>query len=595
MGLVIGCTIFAIIAQTVVFEVISRQQIRRESLLNNDETLERIESELNSYIHGIIVKMQTIYSDTEMMYDMRRSHTNHKKLLDYYWSAWRFSENRFESSQQLLAMYIYDNDDNLISSWRRQPNVYPHDLYNTDTYVNVAHLRNYLKSDDYAVMLSGYHNDAGDRDVVRFCLKLHTYDDDRSQFGYLICDFSSQDISDIMGKYISSRDVYVWLQPKGDAPIAQVGNNTKEEGKIFSELSKVIATASGDFPEFEDEYGDFYLNSKHSDKYNLHIVMLTPQSLMMQTQSALARTMVVIAGFIILLTLFFGTLISGYIYGPVEKLSNIIIRIKNGNTDLRAKTDGWSEELKVMGEEFNEMLDRIQKMVEDEYEAKVLMERTQYKVLQAQINPHFLYNTLDTMSGIAASQDCTLVSGLCQSLSAIFRYSLDISDTQSTLQQEMAHVRNYLYVMDVRNGNSVKYTYHIDSDTLKDNIPRITLQPIVENALQHGLRMTRRQDKELTISACHREGKLVITIQDNGTGMDAAAMNEQLEKADISRIEMGRSIGIMNVNARVKSVYGKDYGIHYESTPLEGTKAVIVLPVVQEEVTSEREVQGIGG
>ncbi|MBR4832424.1 MAG: histidine kinase [Butyrivibrio sp.] len=549
-----------------------------------------METELNSYIHRIIVKMQTIYSETEMIYDMRRSHTNQKKLLDYYWSAWKFSENRCDSSEQLLAMYIYDNDDNLISSWRKQPYTYPFDLYNTDRYVNVAHLRNYLKSDDYAVMLSGYHNDDADKDVVRFCLKLHTYDDSRSQFGYLICDFSSQDISDIMGKYISSRDVYVWLQPKGDAPIAQVGNTTKEEGKIFSELSKVIATASGEFPEFEDEYGDFYLNSRHSDKYNLHIVMLTPQSLMMQTQSALARTLVVIAGFIILVTLAFGTVISGFIYRPVEKLSNIIIRIKNGNTDLRAKTDGWSEELKVMGEEFNEMLDRIQKMVEDEYEAKVLMERTQYKVLQAQINPHFLYNTLDTMSGIAASQNCNLVSGLCQSLSAIFRYSLDISDTQSTLQQEMAHVRNYLYVMDVRNGNSVKYTYHIDSDTLKDNIPRITLQPIVENALQHGLRMTRREDKELTISACHQDGKLVITIQDNGTGMDADAMNEQLEKADISRIEMGRSIGIMNVNARVKSVYGKDYGIHYESTLLEGTKAIIVLPVVQEEDTIGREV-----
>ena len=311
--------------------------------------------------------------------------------------------------------------------------------------------------------------------------------------------------------------------------------------------------------------------------------MLTPQSLMMHTQSALARMLIIIAVFIILVTLLFGTLISGYIYRPVEALSNTIIKIKNGETDLRAKTDGWSEELKVMGDEFNEMLDQIGRMVQDEYEAKVLMERTQYKVLQAQINPHFLYNTLDTMSGIAASQDCTLVSGLCQSLSAIFRYSLDISDTQSTLQQEMAHVRNYLYVMDVRNGNTIKYTYRIDSDTLDDNIPRITLQPIVENALQHGLRNTRRKDKELIISARHRNNKLVITIEDNGAGMDAEAMNEQLAKADIGRIEMGRSIGVMNVNARVKSVYGEDCGIRYESDPESGTKAIIELPIVKEE------------
>ena len=592
IGLVIGCTLFAIVAQTVVFEVISRQQIRRESLLNNDETLQRIEAELNSYIHGNIVKMQTIYTETDMVYAMRHSRKNKKRLLDYYFTAWHLSERRFDSDDQLLAMYIYDNDDTLVSSWRKQPYNYPHDLYDTGQYVNVVHLKNYLRSDDYSVLLSGYHNEEADTDVIRFVLKLHTYDGDRSQFGYLICDYNTQNISNIMSKYISSRDVYVWLQPQGDSPITQVGNTTREESRLFTDLTKMVATSSDSFPEFNDEYGSFYLNSRQSEKYNLHMIMLTPQSLMMHTQSALARMLIIIAVFIILVTLLFGTLISGYIYRPVEALSNTIIKIKNGETDLRAKTDGWSEELKVMGDEFNEMLDQIGQMVQDEYEAKVLMERTQYKVLQAQINPHFLYNTLDTMSGIAASQDCTLVSGLCQSLSAIFRYSLDISDTQSTLQQEMAHVRNYLYVMDVRNGNTIKYTYRIDSDTLDDNIPRITLQPIVENALQHGLRNTRRKDKELIISARHRDDKLVITIEDNGAGMDAGAMNEQLAKADIGRIEMGRSIGVMNVNARVKSVYGEDCGIHYESGPECGTKAIIELPIVKEETRDESEVQG---
>ena len=581
LGMVIGYTLFAVIAQTVAFEVTSRQQIRKESLLSNDETLQRIENELNSYIHGLIVKMQTIYTETELIAAMRRDDSTQGEILNYYWSAWRLSEARFDSADQLFAMYIYNNDNKLISSWRKQPVAYPFDLYDGDRYVNESHLRRYLESDNYAVMISGYHNEAANSDILRFCLKLHTYDDNRSQYGYIVCDFNAQNISDLMSKYISSRDVYVWLQPRGDISIAQVGNITKEESKIFSDLTQTIATSSGEFPEFENEYGSFYLNSIAMRKYNLHIVMLTPQSLLLETQSALARTLLLIAGIIILLMLLLGTLISGFIYRPVEALSSTMIRIKNGDTELRVKTDGWSDELKVMGEEFNEMLDRIQKMVEEEYEAKVLMERTQYKVLQAQINPHFLYNTLDTMSGIAASQDCMLVSGLCQSLSAIFRYSLDISDTQATLQQEMAHVRNYLYVMDVRNGNSVKYTYHIDTDTLQDSIPRITLQPIVENALQHGLRMTRRKDKELIITAKHDDGKLFVTIEDNGAGMDADAMNEQLEKADLKQIEMGRSIGIMNVNARIKNVYGNNYGVRYESDHETGTKAIIILPTVK--------------
>ena len=93
--------------------------------------------------------------------------------------------------------------------------------------------------------------------------------------------------------------------------------------------------------------------------------------------------------------------------------------------------------------------------------------------------------------------------------------------------------------------------------------------------------------------AKHKDGKLVITRKDNGAGMDAEAMNEELGKADIGRIEMGRSIGIMNVNARVKSVYGNEYGIHYESVAEDGTKAVIVLPIAKEEEEIGEEIQGI--
>ena len=174
LGLVIGCTLFAIVTQTVVFEVISRQQIRRESLLNNDETLQRIEAEINSYIGGNITKMQTIYNETQMISDMRHSEKDHRSLLEYYFYAWHISEKRFDSSDQLLAMYIYDNNNHLVSSHRKQPYYYPHDLYDTDSYVNVAHLKNYLDSDDYAVLLSGYHNEAADADVLRFVLKLHT-------------------------------------------------------------------------------------------------------------------------------------------------------------------------------------------------------------------------------------------------------------------------------------------------------------------------------------------------------------------------------------------------------------------------------------
>lgn len=214
-------------------------------------------------------------------------------------------------------------------------------------------------------------------------------------------------------------------------------------------------------------------------------------------------------------------MLSRWMTKPVEEMRNTIVRIKNGETSLRVSPVGWSEELTVLVTEFNEMLDRIQAMVEAELQNKMLVERTEFKMFQAQINPHFLYNTLNTMSGIANAQNCPLVSGICHFLSAIFRYSLNMTDELSTMQNEMDHVRNYLYVMDVRNGSTVAYEYQIDNETLNDRLPRICLQPVVET---------------------------------------------------------GVSIGILNVNARLKQLFGAEYGLWIQSQAGEGTMVMLMMP-----------------
>ena len=313
--------------------------------------------------------------------------------------------------------------------------------------------------------------------------------------------------------------------------------------------------------------------------------VLVSQSLLTAAQKALIRTLLIIMAAMIFAIMVLVLFVSQWMTKPVEEMSSTITRIKNGETQLRVQPVGWSQELTTLGTEFNEMLDRMEVMAQEELQHKMLVERTEYKMLQAQINPHFLYNTLDTMSGIANAQNCPLVSGMCRSLSAIFRYSLNMTDELSTLQNEMAHVRNYLYVMDVRNGSAVAYDYQIDSDTLQDPMPRICIQPVVENALTHGLRNVRRKDKKLLIRSEHVGENLVITVRDNGAGMDAEAMNRLLEQNDMKRVETGVSIGILNVNARLKKLFGKEYGLHIESTVGEGTTVTITVPAVSENDT----------
>ena len=314
--------------------------------------------------------------------------------------------------------------------------------------------------------------------------------------------------------------------------------------------------------------------------------MLVSQSLLTAAQKALIRTLLIIMTAMIFAIMVLVLFVSQWMTKPVEEMSSTITRIKNGETTLRVQPVGWSQELTTLGTEFNEMLDRMEVMAQEELQHKMLVERTEYKMLQAQINPHFLYNTLDTMSGIANAQKCPLVSGMCRSLSAIFRYSLNMTDELSTMQNEMAHVRNYLYVMDVRNGSAIAYDYQIDSDTLQDQMPRICIQPVVENALSHGLRNVRRKDKKLLIRSEHIDENLVITVSDNGAGMDAESMNRLLKQNDMKRVESGVSIGILNVNARLKNLFGDEYGLHIESIMGEGTTVTITVPAIATENTA---------
>ena len=437
-------------------------------------------------------------------------------------------------------------------------------------------------------MISGYHNSVAKKDIVRFVLKLHNYDADRNALGYLVCDINSAALTSIMAKYVDVEQVCLWLQPLNDRVIAMTGEASESQCRIQKQLAKVVQShyKSG---ELEQEYDGNYLIQVSQENYNLEAFVLVSQSLLTATQKTLIRTLLIIMGAMILAIMVIVLFVSQWMTKPVEEMSSTITRIKDGETQLRVQPVGWSQELTTLGTEFNEMLDRMQVMAQEELQHKMLVERTEYKMLQAQINPHFLYNTLDTMSGIANAQNCPMVSGMCHSLSAIFRYSLNMTDELSTVQNEMAHVRNYLYVMDVRNGSTIAYDYQIDSDTLADQMPRICIQPVVENALTHGLRNVRRKDKKLLIRSEHVNENLVITVQDNGAGMDAESMNRLLDQNDMKRVESGISIGILNVNARLKRLFGEKYGLHIESTAGEGTTVTITVPAVSTENSGDME------
>ena len=587
----VGCVMAALLMQTFLFQQSLKRQIRTESIADNENTLTKMQAELMAFVRNIRTEMLTIYSEYDLIEELRSVAKGSQEKVPadgYWWRNWYLGRKRFSSEDRLMAMYLYDANNQLVSAYRYNCQMFPRDIYKSEYDANTERVLEYVNGERTDLMISGYYNPLEEKDIIRFVLKLHNYDEERQKIGYLVCEIDSMAFASIMNKYVDLSHVYLWMQPVNDRTIVVTGEANDDQKRIQKQLARVIQNYY-DSSTMEQEYGDYYLIHVGQTENNLEACALVSQSLLTATQRSLTRSLVVIMGMMLVVVCVFVMLLSRWLTRPTEQMLETIERIKNGETQLRVQPVGWSEELKVLGTEFNDMLDRVQAMAQEEYKYRLLVERTEYKMLQAQINPHFLYNTLNTMSGIATAQNCPLVSGLCHSLSAVFRYSLNMTDEFSTVQKEMEHVKNYLYVMDVRSGSDVSYEYQIAEETLQDQLPRICLQPIVENAITHGLRNVRRKDKKLTISAVHENGLLLIYVEDNGTGMDAEEMNHLLEKNDPKRVETGVSIGILNVNARLKRVFGEEYGILIDSRMGEGTKVSIRVPILKKKEEQEGE------
>jgi sensor histidine kinase YesM len=313
-------------------------------------------------------------------------------------------------------------------------------------------------------------------------------------------------------------------------------------------------------------------------KYEFTAFSLFPTSILEINQNALMVNTLLVVGLILVLFLLLFLLVSRSLTQPLTYVVSTIKRIKQGETSLRLKPMK-QDEIGILGHEFNDMLDETERLIKQEYTSQLLLKDAKYKALQAQVNPHFLYNTLDTMSGIANSQECKTVGSLCHALSNVFRYSIDMKSPYATLAQEIAHIKNYAYIINVRMNHSIEINIHVDDSLLEYVVPRLSIQPLVENAIQHGLR-NKRGDKNINIGAQLTGEDLEVWVEDNGVGMDTDKLTNQLESSLEDALTKNESIGLDNINARAKILFGDGYGVKIKSEPDKGSRVILRIPVI---------------
>jgi two-component system, sensor histidine kinase YesM len=266
----------------------------------------------------------------------------------------------------------------------------------------------------------------------------------------------------------------------------------------------------------------------------------------------------------------------------VAKLINKIKVAETGDLTITEELEG-NDEIAILDKQFNQMLHKLDDLIKKNYIQQLERKESEFRNLQLQINPHFLYNTLETISSIAAVKQAFVICDLCEKLGENFRYSLGKNYGEFvTVMQELQHIKNYIYIQQTRFGNKFEVFYNVDPEVENMLIIRFILQPIVENAIDHGLsKAAGKGTLEITVSKAN--GMLVIKIEDDGVGMTPEKVEEinQYINDSTGLHKKWHSIGIRNVNQRIKLACGNEYGITIESTQNQGSCFTLSLPLLQ--------------
>ena len=363
-----------------------------------------------------------------------------------------------------------------------------------------------------------------------------------------------------------------------------VADHNKEK---IGERASYEDLLKGDSGEFSWK-GRLYIYQKVSG-WNYYIVSSIASLELYAPSIRTIIIMTVILFFMVLLSFFIVKLIIRRVYRPLDQTVQKMDQVAAGSLDTRLNVESMGEDFQKLATGFNSMMEKILVLMDQVKMEQHQIEQIRFNSLQSQIQPHFLYNTLECIHWQAMADGNKEISTLVMALAKYYRICLSKGHDVIPLELEIEHMKNYLIIQNMRYDNIIGSEIQIEENCKETMIPKLTLQPLVENAILHGVRM---EDKNgmITVIAHRRDGDVCIRIEDNGVGMTREHIREIMN----TRVSSGRvHLGVRNVYERIRLYFGEDYGLSINSAPGEGTQITLLIPVLEEGAVSVRDTPGL--
>jgi two-component system sensor histidine kinase YesM len=377
---------------------------------------------------------------------------------------------------------------------------------------------------------------------------------------------------------------FVFIIDQNGNVVSHLQKNTITKPAMYSFINRVLGQPEDRERTFSAEVDGkkCLVSYTISEVTGWHMVSVVPYDYLMDRTREIGEITLGTSILILIIAILLSFFISLSISRPVEKLVRAMKKVEEG--DLSVNVDFKNRnEIERLGESFNKMINNINYLIKRVYEAEIVKKEAEIRALQSQINPHFLYNTLAIIDGIASTKGEKEISRISQALGDIFRYSISGSKF-ATVEEEIKNVKLYLSIQEIRHSERFKSIFEVDDNVKGCVIAKLIVQPIVENAVIHGIERKRGQ-VYVKVLAKAQDSNLLIAVEDNGIGINKDELKilmEEINSADsfFRRSNQNRRyhIGIDNVNRRIKLYYGGEYGLKIESEEGRGTRVLMTIP-----------------
>jgi two-component system sensor histidine kinase YesM len=359
-------------------------------------------------------------------------------------------------------------------------------------------------------------------------------------------------------------------------------NLNKKTSVDFQAVIKKINKSKSNVSYYKMNSGYIFFQKALNNK--VAIVKVIPKTIINNGSTKTLLYGIIISVLSILLTVILSIVVSLRTTKPIIQLAQAMDDVEGNNFNIKIDTYR-KDEIGVLEKRFISMVYRINELIDKEYKSEIEMKEAQFKALQAQINPHFLYNTLQLVGGMAVSYKAKEIYSVISALSDMFRYITGKQGDMVLIDREIEHIKNYLYIQNMRFEGKVETDIFIEEGTEGYRIPMLTIQPLVENAFIHGFEQKMGLWK-ISIEVQKVFDDIEITITDNGIGITEEKLEELREQINsISNpLNTKGSIGVKNVASRIKLYFGNDYGIDISSVGGNGTQLVVRIPAREMEV-----------